>query len=147
MAEEEEQEHPSNKNEQEQEQEQEQNLPPSSDPPLPFDPSRMVGIIKRKALIKDLAVAYHNECLHYCQELLELQTKWEEDIFISYPRELMEEKEESPLAKITRDSAKITVEQVHGLMSQVIKDILFNSVHQANKSRTETSDPEPMIES
>jgi COP9 signalosome complex subunit 5 len=87
--------------------------------------------------------------------------------------------EESPLAKITRDSAKITVEQVHGLMSQVIantillpkkekicknisrwlkyygefcwmqviKDILFNSVHQANKSRTETSDPEPMIES
>ena len=30
---------------------------------------------------------------------------------------------------------------------QVIKDILFNSVQQANKSRTETSDPEPMIES
>ncbi|KAK7283038.1 hypothetical protein RIF29_12254 [Crotalaria pallida] len=55
--------------------------------------------------------------------------------------------EESALAKITRDSAKITVEQVHGLMSQVIKDILFNSVHQTNKSRTETSDPEPMIES
>ena len=27
--------------------------------------------------------------------------------------------EESQLAKITRDSAKITVEQVHGLMSQV----------------------------
>lgn len=28
--------------------------------------------------------------------------------------------EESQLAKITRDSAKITVEQVHGLMSQVL---------------------------
>ena len=28
--------------------------------------------------------------------------------------------EDSQLAKITRDSAKITVEQVHGLMSQVI---------------------------
>ncbi|CAL0319198.1 unnamed protein product [Lupinus luteus] len=55
--------------------------------------------------------------------------------------------EESPLAKITRDSAKITVEQVHGLMSQVIKDILFNSSHQTNKSRAETSGPEPMIES
>ncbi|TKY74640.1 COP9 signalosome complex subunit 5b [Spatholobus suberectus] len=55
--------------------------------------------------------------------------------------------EESPLAKITRDSAKITVEQVHGLMSQVIKDILFNSVHQANRTRTEASGPEPMIES
>ncbi|KAJ6732138.1 hypothetical protein OIU79_003288 [Salix purpurea] len=54
--------------------------------------------------------------------------------------------EESQLAKITRDSAKITVEQVHGLMSQVIKDILFNSVRQSNRSRTETSDPEPMVE-
>lgn len=29
--------------------------------------------------------------------------------------------EESQLAKITRDSSKITVEQVHGLMSQVTK--------------------------
>ncbi|KAJ7958654.1 COP9 signalosome complex subunit [Quillaja saponaria] len=55
--------------------------------------------------------------------------------------------EESQLAKITRDSAKITVEQVHGLMSQVIKDILFNSVRQSTKSCAETSDPEPMIES
>ena len=29
--------------------------------------------------------------------------------------------EEPPLAKITRDSGKITVEQVHGLMSHVSK--------------------------
>ncbi|XP_054793757.1 LOW QUALITY PROTEIN: COP9 signalosome complex subunit 5b-like [Prosopis cineraria] len=36
--------------------------------------------------------------------------------------------EESQLAKVNRDSAKITVEQVHGLMSLVIKDILFDSV-------------------
>ncbi|KAF9681377.1 hypothetical protein SADUNF_Sadunf06G0219500 [Salix dunnii] len=55
--------------------------------------------------------------------------------------------EESQLAKITRDSAKITVEQVYGLMSQVIKDILFNSVHQSNRSKTEPSGPEPMVES
>jgi hypothetical protein len=41
----------------------------------------VVGIIKRKALIKDLAAAYHAECLQYCQELLELQTKWEEVTF------------------------------------------------------------------
>lgn len=47
-------------------------------PPPPFDPSRMVGIIKRKALIKDLAAVFHAECLSYCQELLELQRKWEE---------------------------------------------------------------------
>ncbi|CAA0812412.1 COP9 signalosome complex subunit 5b [Striga hermonthica] len=54
--------------------------------------------------------------------------------------------EESQLSKITRDSATITVEQVHGLMSQVIKDILFNFVRQSNKSLVESSDPEPMIE-
>jgi hypothetical protein len=38
----------------------------------------VIGIIKRKALIKELAAAYHAECLVYCQELLELQRKWEE---------------------------------------------------------------------
>ncbi|XVE88419.1 hypothetical protein DITRI_Ditri19aG0068400 [Diplodiscus trichospermus] len=47
-------------------------------PPPPFDPSRMIGIIKRKALIKELAAVYHAECLAYCQELLELQKKRDE---------------------------------------------------------------------
>ncbi|KAH9612153.1 hypothetical protein KSS87_023280 [Heliosperma pusillum] len=56
-------------------------------------------------------------------------------------------KEEEPaLAKITRDSTKITVEQVHGLMSQVIKDVLFNSVRPTT-SQAESSGPEPMVES
>eukprot|EP01121_Diplochlamys_sp_Union-15-3_P004424 TRINITY_DN1455_c0_g1_i1.p1 TRINITY_DN1455_c0_g1~~TRINITY_DN1455_c0_g1_i1.p1 ORF type:complete len:337 (+),score=69.38 TRINITY_DN1455_c0_g1_i1:105-1115(+) len=36
-------------------------------------------------------------------------------------------KEESQLSKLTKDSAKTTIEQVHGLMSQVIKHVLFNS--------------------
>ncbi|VFQ72486.1 unnamed protein product [Cuscuta campestris] len=54
--------------------------------------------------------------------------------------------DESPLAKITCDSSKITVEQVHGLMSQVIKDMLFNTVRQSNKSRAVSSGPEPMVE-
>lgn len=57
--------------------------------------------------------------------------------------------EESQLAKITRDSSKITVEQVHGLMSQVIKDMLFNSVRQSGKTTSnhaDSSGPEPMIE-
>ncbi|KAF5736347.1 hypothetical protein HS088_TW14G00489 [Tripterygium wilfordii] len=58
--------------------------PPSEQPSTqtnapPFDPSRMIGIIKRKALIKELAAVYHAQCLSYCQELLELQKKWEED--------------------------------------------------------------------
>ncbi|KAJ9691063.1 hypothetical protein PVL29_013302 [Vitis rotundifolia] len=51
---------------------------PDLPPPHRFDPSRMIGIIRRKALIKDLAAVYHAECLAYCQELLELQRKWEE---------------------------------------------------------------------
>jgi len=44
-----------------------------------FDPSRMVGIIKRKALIKDLAAAYHAKCIASCKELLQLQKQWEEE--------------------------------------------------------------------
>ncbi|XP_038704836.1 uncharacterized protein LOC120000776 isoform X2 [Tripterygium wilfordii] len=57
--------------------------PPSEQPSTqadapPFDPSRMIGIIKRKALLKELAAVYHAQCLSYCRELLELQKKWEE---------------------------------------------------------------------
>ncbi|KAH0642044.1 hypothetical protein KY290_033646 [Solanum tuberosum] len=57
--------------------------PAPSDPSTPhpqngFNPSRMIGIIRRKAMIKDLAAIYHAECLAYCQELLELQKKAEE---------------------------------------------------------------------
>jgi len=65
--------------------------------------------------------------------------------------------EESQLAKISRDSSKITVEQLHGLMSQVIKDTLFNSVMssattpgamsaETSTSTTDSSGPEPMVE-
>eukprot|EP00850_Spirogloea_muscicola_P011001 SM000066S20476 [mRNA] locus=s66:582301:584588:- [translate_table: standard] len=63
--------------------------------------------------------------------------------------------EESQLAKITRDSSKMTVEQVHGLMSQVIKDVLFNSVssvtarerqeRQEAQSRDGPTGSEPML--
>ncbi|PWA35773.1 hypothetical protein CTI12_AA606330 [Artemisia annua] len=52
--------------------------PPNDVPKRRFDPSRTIGIIKRKALIKDLAAVYHAECLAYCRELLELQRKCEE---------------------------------------------------------------------
>ncbi|KAI4300045.1 hypothetical protein L6164_033463 [Bauhinia variegata] len=61
--------------------------PPAAPPPPSFDPSRMVGIIKRKALIKDLAAVYHAECLTYCQELLELQRKWNEPFIDLKPLE------------------------------------------------------------
>ncbi|KAJ4773679.1 hypothetical protein LUZ62_036362 [Rhynchospora pubera] len=50
--------------------------------PVQFDPSRMIGIIKRRALIKELASAYHGECRKYCQDLLQLQRKWEEFQYI-----------------------------------------------------------------
>ncbi|CAL5090309.1 unnamed protein product [Urochloa decumbens] len=51
-----------------------------------FDPSRMIGIIKRKALIKDLAAAYHAECIASCKELLQLQRKWEEVRTLHHPK-------------------------------------------------------------
>eukprot|EP01106_Pelomyxa_sp_JSP_P006797 TRINITY_DN20_c0_g1_i2.p1 TRINITY_DN20_c0_g1~~TRINITY_DN20_c0_g1_i2.p1 ORF type:complete len:369 (-),score=116.88 TRINITY_DN20_c0_g1_i2:70-1107(-) len=35
-------------------------------------------------------------------------------------------KDESQLAKLSRDSAKTATEQLHGMMSQVLKDLLFN---------------------
>ncbi|KAK4769102.1 hypothetical protein SAY86_027252 [Trapa natans] len=54
--------------------------------------------------------------------------------------------DDSQLAKITRDSAKITVEQVYGLISQVIKDILFNTISQSHNCCSEHSDSEPMVE-
>ncbi|BFG28147.1 hypothetical protein CerSpe_144210 [Prunus speciosa] len=64
-----------------------------ADPPAPpFDPSRMIGIIKRKALIKELAAVYHAECLAYCQELLELQRKCDEPfIDLKPPEDLKKE--------------------------------------------------------
>ncbi|WZY85113.1 hypothetical protein YC2023_031497 [Brassica napus] len=54
--------------------------PETPTPPAKFDPSRMIGIIKRKALIKDLAAAYHSECIAYCRELLELQKRKNEGL-------------------------------------------------------------------
>ncbi|RUS24082.1 hypothetical protein BC938DRAFT_474153, partial [Jimgerdemannia flammicorona] len=35
--------------------------------------------------------------------------------------------EEGKLSKVTRDSSKITVEAAHGLISQVLKNLLFNN--------------------
>ncbi|XP_065843322.1 COP9 signalosome complex subunit 5-like [Oscarella lobularis] len=40
----------------------------------------------------------------------------------------LEKKEETKLARATRDSSKLTIEAIHGLMSQVIKDRLFNQL-------------------
>ena len=35
-------------------------------------------------------------------------------------------KDEAALAKVAKDAGKITSEQVHGLIGQVLKDLLFN---------------------
>ncbi|XP_047044600.1 uncharacterized protein LOC124648961 isoform X2 [Lolium rigidum] len=59
--------------------------------PQQFDPSRMIGVIKRKALIKELAAAYHAECVALAvAELLQLQKKWEEEQLVEakMPEEL-----------------------------------------------------------
>lgn len=51
-----------------------------------------------------------------------------------------EKRTEDKLGKATKDACKTTIEVIHGLMAQMIKDRLFNSVsgHQ--------SGPQPMIE-
>ena len=46
----------------------------------------VIGIIKRKALIKELAAAYHAECVACCEELLQLQRKWEEVCICPSPK-------------------------------------------------------------
>ncbi|KAI4372061.1 hypothetical protein MLD38_010344 [Melastoma candidum] len=61
--------------------------PDGSPPSTPFNPSRTTGIIRRKALIKELAEAYHAECLAYRQELLKLQKRWDEPYIDTKPRE------------------------------------------------------------
>ncbi|XP_044931639.1 COP9 signalosome complex subunit 5 isoform X1 [Mustela lutreola] len=43
--------------------------------------------------------------------------------------ETHDRKSEDKLAKATRDSCKTTIEAIHGLMSQVIKDKLFNQIN------------------
>lgn len=45
-----------------------------------FDPGQMTSIIRRKAMLKELASCYQAECAYYCQELLELQGKWEQEL-------------------------------------------------------------------
>ena len=36
-------------------------------------------------------------------------------------------KEEGPLSKVARDSSKVSIESAHGLISQLIKNVLFNT--------------------
>lgn len=43
--------------------------------------------------------------------------------------DLHEKKTEDKLMKATKDSCKTTTEIIHGLMAQMIKDRLFNSIH------------------
>lgn len=82
--------------------------------------------------------------------------------FLMLPQRRKEE--ESPLSRATRDSCRITVEQLHRLMSQVMKDHLFNSVKPRTSSQSQaascettqktpdqsqgasSSTPEPMVE-
>lgn len=40
-----------------------------------------------------------------------------------------EKRTEDKLSKATKDSCKTTIEAIHGLMSQIVKDTLFNKVN------------------
>lgn len=50
-----------------------------------------------------------------------------------------EKKSEDKLVKATKDGCKTTMESIHGLMSQVIKDRLFNQVHLTTKQGASAS--------
>ncbi|CAG8661118.1 16533_t:CDS:2, partial [Acaulospora colombiana] len=51
--------------------------------------------------------------------------------------------EESPLSKVTKDSTKITVEACHGLISQVLKNVLFNKpISIAEQKKIEIGKPQ-----
>ncbi|KAA0188786.1 hypothetical protein HAZT_HAZT010493 [Hyalella azteca] len=52
-------------------------------------------------------------------------------------------KGEDKLSRVTRDSCKTTMEVLHGLMAQVIKDRIFNQVLKVNPCATE-ADPKSM---
>jgi COP9 signalosome complex subunit 5 len=43
-------------------------------------------------------------------------------------------KEESQLSKVMKDSSKTCIEQCNGLMSQVIKNVLFNFIKDQPKA-------------
>lgn len=45
-----------------------------------------------------------------------------------FSQESQDKKTEDKLSRVTRDASKTTIEAVHGLMAQVIKDRLFNQV-------------------
>ncbi|CAI9727182.1 COP9 signalosome complex subunit 5 [Octopus vulgaris] len=49
-----------------------------------------------------------------------------------------EKKSEDKLSKATKDGCKTTIEAIHGLMSQVIKDWLFNHVHVGDRNESAT---------
>jgi len=51
-------------------------------------------------------------------------------------------KEESQLSKLTKDCTKTTIEQAHGMMSQIMKDMIFNTIVASRQQSS--SDPVPM---
>lgn len=50
-----------------------------------------------------------------------------------------DKKTEDKLTRVTRDASKTTIEALHGLMAQVIKDKLFNHVESKKLSKLDDS--------
>ena len=48
--------------------------------------------------------------------------------YYTVEREGSDKKSEDKLSKATKDSCKITTEVLHGIMTQVVKDKLFNCI-------------------
>ena len=50
----------------------------------------------------------------------------------AYPLDSESKRNEDKLSKAEKDSSKITIESIHGLMSQMLKVKLFNKINDSN---------------
>lgn len=69
-----------------------------------------------------------------CKKILILRNLWNNDMILGRGGFMVggsdphEKRTEDKLLKATKDSCKTTIEIIHGLMAQMVKDRLFNSI-------------------
>jgi len=69
------------------------------------------------------------------QDLAVKLEKVEKDMTQNFASHFMaKRKDKSELAKVTHDSSKVSIEQVHGIINEVIKHSLFNFDPRENKN-------------
>ena len=90
----------------------------------------------RTPLTKGLLILEHlidnyYQILGQVRDLADKLESWDHNMIrgsYAIDRDSSDKKTEDKLSKATRDSCKITTEVLHGIMTQVVKDKLFNCV-------------------